>query len=61
MHHCRCSEVPLLFATDNGAYKEIAVQDCALMSTEVAGGFTGVIIGMFVEGGNATFTQFAME
>ena len=38
-------------------WKEICSIECTMLSTEVVGGFTGVIIGMFAEGnGTATFT-----
>lgn len=38
-------------------WKEIGSIECTMLSTEVVGGFTGVIIGMFAEGnGTATFT-----
>ena len=38
-------------------WKEIGSIECTMLSTEVVGGFTGMIIGMFAEGnGTATFT-----
>ena len=38
-------------------WKEIDSIECTMLSTEVVGGFTGVIIGMFAGGnGTATFT-----
>ena len=38
-------------------WQEIGSIECSLLSTEVVGGFTGMIIGMFAEGtGVATFT-----
>ena len=38
-------------------WKEICSIECTMLSTEVVGGFTGVIIGMFAEGNDtATFT-----
>jgi xylan 1,4-beta-xylosidase len=47
------------YALDQGAYTEVARQNCSLLSTEVAGGFTGVTMGMYVEGeGYADFTSF---
>ena len=47
------------YALDQGAYTEVARQSCSLLSTEVAGGFTGVTMGMYVEGkGYADFTSF---
>ena len=40
-------------------WKEVSSIDCALMSTEVVGGFTGVILGLYDEGeGTARFTSF---
>ena len=40
-------------------WKEVSSIDCALMSTEVVGGFTGVILGLYAEGeGTARFTSF---
>lgn len=40
-----------------GEWSEVASIDCSLLSTEVVGGFTGIIIGLFAEGvGTATFT-----
>ena len=38
------------FSTDGNAYQSVGKMDCSLLSTEVAGGFTGVIIGMYAEG-----------
>ena len=47
------------YALDQGEYTELARQNCSLLSTEVAGGFTGVTMGMYVEGkGYADFTSF---
>ena len=38
-------------------WKEIGSIECTMLSTEVVGGFTGMIIGMFAEGnGTATFS-----
>ncbi|MGN0214243.1 MAG: glycoside hydrolase family 43 protein [Muribaculaceae bacterium] len=38
-------------------WQEVAKIECSLLSTEVVGGFTGVIIGLFAQGtGTATFT-----
>ena len=38
-------------------WKEIGSIECTMLSTEVVGGFTGMIIGLFAEGnGAATFT-----
>ena len=38
------------FSTDGNFYQSVGKMDCSLLSTEVAGGFTGVIIGMYAEG-----------
>ncbi len=47
------------YALDGGAFTEIASQGCSLISTEIAGGFTGVTLGMFAEGnGTANFKSF---
>ncbi len=40
------------YSLDGNTYHPVGNMDCTLMSTEVAGGFTGVIIGMFAEGDN---------
>lgn len=47
--------------SDDGGktWKKIAEHNCMLVSTEVAGGFTGVTIGMFCEGDNAS-ADFSM-
>ena len=43
----------------NGPFRRLCELNCSLMSTEVAGGFTGVVIGMFAEGnGYADFGYF---
>jgi alpha-N-arabinofuranosidase len=40
-----------LYSTDGGSqYDELAQLDVSLVSTEVAGGFTGVTLGVFAEG-----------
>lgn len=53
------------FSADGKEYKELTAQNCSLMSTEVAGGFTGVVIGMFAEGKDpgawADFSYFKYE
>ena len=47
------------YAQADGKWKSIASHDCPLVSTEVVGGFTGVTLGMFVEGeGRAAFRYF---
>lgn len=43
-----------LYSLDGHLYKELTQQNCALVSTEVVGGFTGVTLGMFMEGSAAT-------
>ncbi len=48
------------YAVDDGKYREIAAQNCSLVSTEVVGGFTGVVIGMYVEGLSADFLDFRL-
>lgn len=48
-----------LYACQGGPWKEVAKQDCSLVSTEVVGGFTGVTVGMYADGdGSATFSYF---
>jgi len=48
-----------LYSTDGGqSYAELAAQNCSLLSTEVAGGFTGVTIGMTSITGIGEFTYF---
>ena len=50
------------YSTDGKNFKELASMNCSLMSTEVAGGFTGVTLGMYVDGkensGSADFNYF---
>ena len=50
------------YSLDGKTFQELAAINCSLMSTEVAGGFTGVALGMFVEGtpnkGQADFRYF---
>lgn len=50
------------YSLDGKKFYELASMNCSLMSTEVAGGFTGVTLGMFAEGkprsGHADFTYF---
>ncbi len=48
-----------LYACDNGPFKELSTQSCTLVSTETAGGFTGVVLGMYAEGN--TKSQAAFE
>ena len=45
------------YSSDGTNYVKIAEHKCSLVSTEVGGGFTGVVIGMFAEGkGTADFS-----
>lgn len=50
------------YSLDGKQFHELASMNCSLMSTEVAGGFTGVVLGMFAEGkeksGYADFGYF---
>jgi alpha-N-arabinofuranosidase len=39
-----------LLSTDGERFEELAALDCTLVSTEIAGGFTGVTVGLFAEG-----------
>lgn len=58
---CCCSliQFPLY---KNVPYKPAFLQPYRLLSTEVGGGFTGVIVGMFSEGdGWAGFERFSMR
>ncbi|WP_310432051.1 glycoside hydrolase family 43 protein [Streptomyces sp. 3330] len=45
----------------DGAFVELAALDGRYLSTEVAGGFTGRVIGMFAGGGSVHFDWFAYE
>ena len=50
------------YSLDGVNFQELASMNCSLMSTEVAGGFTGIILGMYADGkeksGHADFTYF---
>ena len=47
------------YAQAGGDWKRVASHECSLVSTEVVGGFTGVTLGMFVEGeGRVAFRYF---
>lgn len=53
-------------ASDDGGttWKALGRHECSLLSTEVAGGFTGVSVGMFCEGaptGKASFSYYDMK
>ncbi len=41
------------YALKDNAFQELCAVNCSLMSTEVAGGFTGVTLGMMAEGKNS--------
>jgi len=45
-------------AGPDGHYRDVGAANCSLVSTEVAGGFTGVTIGMFAEDGTSSFGYF---
>lgn len=50
------------YAEDNQPYRRLGMFDCSLVSTEVAGGFTGVVLGMYAQGsGYADFHKFIYE
>jgi len=53
--------VVLGFVDDRGAFREVAEVDGRYLSTEVAGGFTGRVIGMYAIGGDAAFDWFEYE
>ncbi len=47
------------YCTESGSWTQLSSQDCSLVSTEVVGGFTGVVLGMYVDGeGWAAFPYF---
>ncbi len=47
------------YCTEDGLWKQVAAHDCPLVSTEVVGGFTGAVLGMYAEGnGSAAFNYF---
>ena len=50
------------YATVDGAFTSLAEHNCQMVSTEVVGGFTGVMVGMYAEGGaGASFGYFRYE
>ena len=50
------------YATVYGAFTSLAEHNCQMVSTEVVGGFTGVMVGMYAEGGaGASFGYFRYE
>ena len=47
------------YSIDGEKYEKLADHDVSLVSTEIVGGFTGVVLGMFAEGeGSADFSYF---
>ena len=47
------------YSLDGQTYQTMAEHSCSLMSTEVVGGFTGAVVGMYAEGnGTADFSYF---
>jgi alpha-N-arabinofuranosidase len=47
------------YARNDGQWQHFAEHDCPLLSTEMVGGFTGAIAGMYAEGeGTADFSYF---
>ncbi len=47
------------YARNEEAWQLLAEHDCSLLSTEVVGGFTGAVVGMYAEGeGTADFSYF---
>jgi beta-xylosidase len=53
--------IALGFEDDDGAFRELAEVDGRYLSTEVAGGFTGRVMGMYAVGGDAAFDWFEYE
>jgi beta-xylosidase len=53
--------VVLGFEGDDGVLHELAEVDGRYLSTEVAGGFTGRVLGMYAVGGDAAFDWFDYE
>ena len=52
------------YAVNGKPYQSLGKMDCSLLSTEVAGGFTGVMVGMMAEGdpsGYADFSYYDMK
>lgn len=46
------------YSLDGTTYQEVATTDATLLSTEVLGGFTGVTLGLFVEGDTGAAAKF---
>lgn len=47
-----------LIVSDNGNEKILAYGQAKYLSSEVSGGFTGTVLGLYAVGGNAEFTEF---
>lgn len=47
------------YAAGDQPFVELTAHDCSLVSTEVAGGFTGVVLGMFAEGSHRPYADFS--
>ena len=50
-----------LVSEDGQDWKPMGQFRCALLSTEVAGGFTGVTMGLYAEGAKAAFTYYSKK
>ncbi len=54
-----------MYSTNGTEYRNLCSLNCSLLSTEVAGGFTGVTLGMIAEGtpdsGSATFKSYKYQ
>jgi hypothetical protein len=53
--------IVLGFEDEDGTFRELADVDGRYLSTEVAGGFTGRVLGMYAVGGDAAFDWFEYE
>jgi len=49
------------YSLDGVSYTLLTTQQCALVSTETVGGFTGVVLGMYADEGAARFTRFSYK
>ena len=46
-------------STDGGkTWHELGSQSCTLLSTEMAGGFTGVVLALYAQGSKASYADF---
>ncbi len=45
-------------SADGSLWQELDALNCQLLSTEVAGGFTGIVLGLYAEGATADFRSF---